>query len=82
MRAVVDNANYIQAEFNRGFVLAEYFGYLRRDPDPEGFAFWLNVLNNQVPGNFRSMVCAFITSEEYQERFGPTVTHSNSECAD
>lgn len=80
LRLVVDNAVFIQAEFNRGFVLAEYFGYLRRDPDPAGFAFWLDILNNQVPGNFRSMVCAFVTSEEYQKRFGPNVTHTNSEC--
>jgi hypothetical protein len=43
--------------------------------------FWLNVLNNKVPGNYRSMVCAFITSKEYQERFSSVVTHTNSECA-
>jgi Tol biopolymer transport system component len=80
LRLLIDNSAFIQAEFNRGFVLAQYFGYLRRDPDPQGFAFWLDVLNNQVPGNFRSMVCAFITSAEYQRRFSPNVTRSNAEC--
>jgi Tol biopolymer transport system component len=80
LRQLVDTSAFIDAEFNRGFVLSEYFGYLRRDPDPAGFAFWLDVLNNQVPGNFQSMVCAFITSEEYQNRFGPNVTHTNAEC--
>jgi Tol biopolymer transport system component len=80
LRLVADNSAFMQAEFNAGFVLAEYFGYLRRDPDQPGFEFWLDILNNRVPGNFRSMVCAFITSEEYQKRFGSVVTHSNSEC--
>lgn len=80
LRLVVDNTDFVAAEFNEAFVLAEYFGYLRRDPDQQGFDFWLDILNNLVPGNFRSMVCAFITSAEYQRRFGPEVTHTNSEC--
>lgn len=80
LRLVADNPTLMQVEFNPGFVLAEYFGYLRRDPDQPGFDFWLDVLNNHVPGNFRSMVCAFITSEEYQTRFSPIVTHFNREC--
>ncbi|HEX8097058.1 MAG TPA: DUF4214 domain-containing protein, partial [Pyrinomonadaceae bacterium] len=62
------------------FVLAEYFGYLRRDAEQGGYDFWLNVLNNRVPGNFRSMVCAFITSQEYQERFSSVVPRNNQEC--
>ncbi len=81
LRLVADNTAFIQVQFNKGFVLAEYLGFLRRDPDQQGFDFWLDVLNNRVPGNFRSMVCAFITSPEYQKRFSPIVTHSNSECA-
>jgi hypothetical protein len=58
----------------------EYFAYLRRDPDPGGYAFWLDVLNYRDPGNFRSIVCAFITSTEYQKRFSSMVTYSNAEC--
>jgi len=81
LRRVVGYPEFINAEFNKGFVAAEYYGYLRRTPDVGGFNFWLNVLNNGVPGNSRSMVCAFITSAEYQLRFGPTVTRSNDECA-
>jgi hypothetical protein len=61
-------------------VLTEYFGYLKRDPDEGGYQFWLDVLNNHVPGNYRAMVCAFITSAEYQQRFSSVVTHTNSEC--
>ncbi len=66
-------------EYNPSFVLMQYFGYLRRDPDQGGYDFWLNVLNtppNGVPG----MVCAFITSREYQERFSTVVTRSNADC--
>jgi uncharacterized protein (TIGR03118 family) len=81
IRKLVDYPEFSSAEFNRGFVAAEYYGYLRRDPDPAGFAFWLGVLNNNVPGNSRSMVCGFLTSAEYQQRFGPTVTRFNAECA-
>ena len=71
---------FAQSEYNASFVLTQYFGYLRRDPDPNGFAFWLNVLSNQAPGNYRGMVCSFVTSTEFQHRFGALVTHHNSEC--
>jgi hypothetical protein len=37
-------------------------------------------VTNKEPGNFRGMVCSFITSREYQERFGTTVTHTNRDC--
>jgi len=68
------------AEYNKAFVLFEYFGYLRRNPDPGGYDFWLDVLNGREAGNYRGMVCAFLTSSEYQTRFSSVVTHSNSEC--
>jgi glucose/arabinose dehydrogenase len=80
---VVSNADFAAAENNSAFVLMEYFGYLRRDPDPGGYQFWLNVLNNRVPNGllgYRAMVCAFITSIEYQDRFNSVYTHHNSEC--
>jgi hypothetical protein len=53
------------------FVMMEYFGYLRRDPDEDGYRFWLNKLN-QFNGNFEQaeMVKAFISSSEYRRRFG------------
>ena len=71
LRAVVEDADFVQSEFNGGFVLMQYFGYLRRDPDEAGFNFWLNKLN-QFNGNFvkAEMVRAFITSAEYRNRFG------------
>jgi uncharacterized protein (TIGR03118 family) len=80
LRRVVGYTEFTNVEFNRGFVAAQYYGYLKRDPDPGGFNFWLNILNNTNPSNIRGMVCAFITSAEYQLRFGVSV-RTNSECA-
>lgn len=56
--------------FNRAFVITEYFGYLRRDPEPAGLNDWVNYLNTH-PGDFRTMVNGFVNSLEYRGRFGP-----------
>jgi hypothetical protein len=79
---VAEDADFAQAERSRAFVLAQYFGYLRRNPDDigfggqpdptfEGYNFWLSRLN-QFNGNFiqAEMVRAFIESFEYGDRFG------------
>jgi hypothetical protein len=70
LRQVVENEGFVQAKSNQMFVMMEYFGYLRRDPDESGYAFWLNKLN-QFGGNFEQaeMVKAFIRSGEYRNRF-------------
>jgi glucose/arabinose dehydrogenase len=81
LRRLIDFDEYRAAEFNGAFVLAQYFGYLRRNPEEGGYQFWLDVLNNRVPNNYRSMVCAFITSGEYQQRFSSVITRSNQDCA-
>ena len=72
LRKISDKPSFRQAETNRMFVLMEYFGYLRRDPDTAGFNFWLTKLN-QFNGNFvkADMVKSFIVSGEYRGRFGP-----------
>jgi hypothetical protein len=76
---VVNLPAFRQREYNPSFVLMQYFGYLRRDADQNGYDFWLNTLNQQ-PANALGMVCAFITSNEYQLRFSNVVTRSNAEC--
>ncbi len=76
LRRVAENQTLTQREFNRAFVLMQYFGYLRRNPDdaPDsdlaGFNFWLGKLN-QFNGNFvqAEMVKAFLSSIEYRRRF-------------
>ena len=62
---------FYNAELNRAFVQLEYFGYMKRDPDDAGYAFWLAKLN-QFGGDFvaAEMVLAFISSPEYRARFG------------
>ena len=81
IRKLIEYAEYKQAETNPSFVLAEYFGYLRRDPEEAGFNFWLNVLNNKEPNNYRGMVCSFITSAEYQKRSFIFETEGNAACS-
>ena len=70
LRQVVENEGFVRAKSNRMFVMMEYFGYLRRDPDESGYQFWLNKLN-QFGGNFEEaeMVKSFIVSGEYRDRF-------------
>ncbi|MFN2576341.1 MAG: Calx-beta domain-containing protein [Pyrinomonadaceae bacterium] len=78
LQAVAEDPDLFSTEHNRAFVLMQYFGYLRRNPnDPQdsdytGYDFWLTKLN-QFNGNFieAEMVKAFITSIEYRQRFGP-----------
>jgi len=50
MRALADNAIFSNAVYPKSFVLMEYFGYLKRDPDGAGFDFWLSVMNNRESG--------------------------------
>lgn len=78
--SVAENEALKNAEKNRAFVLMQYFGYLRGNPnDPpepglnfDGYNFWLGKLN-QFNGNFldAEMVKAFIISTEYRQRFAP-----------
>jgi len=78
-----DNEQLTRAEFNRAFVLMQYFAFLKRDPDGPGFEFWLAVINRRSQsdaGAYRGMVCAFLSSNEYQYRFGMITTHSTAEC--
>jgi hypothetical protein len=77
LRRVVENVEFTRREKNRAFVLMEFFGYLRRNPNDapdlnfDGYNFWLNKLD-QFGGDFvrAEMVKAFITSDEYLRRFG------------
>ena len=71
LRQIAENEQFLAARRNETFVMMQYFGYLRRDPDESGYQFWLNKLN-QFNGNFEQaeMVKAFIVSGEYRARFG------------
>jgi uncharacterized repeat protein (TIGR01451 family) len=79
LREVAENEQLARGqELRNAFVLMQYFGYLRRNPDDppdntfDGYGFWLNKLN-EFGGDYvrAEMVKAFITSGEYRARFGP-----------
>ena len=79
----VNNRAFIDAEYQRAFVVTQYFGYLRRDGDIGGLLFWQNQMNTFPLRDTRmqnAMVCSFITSTEYQQRFSSVVTRTNADC--
>ena len=57
IRAVIDTGSVYNAQYNPAFILMQYFGYLRRNPnnapdgDYSGYDFWLTKMNNaSLPG--------------------------------
>jgi hypothetical protein len=69
LREIVESAEVGRREYNSAFVAMQYFGYLRRDPDADGFNAWLRVLDAD-PQDYRTMVRGFESSVEYRLRFG------------
>jgi hypothetical protein len=58
--------------YDRGFITMQYFGYLRRNPDPAGFNFWVGqLIGPSAPHrqDYRFMVGGFLNSDEYRFRF-------------
>jgi hypothetical protein len=73
----------VDAHYNQALVMFQYFTHLRRTPDEAGFNAWVNTLKSKPLRDAdaaRSMVCNFLNSAEYQNRFGMVVTHHNREC--
>jgi hypothetical protein len=68
LRAIVDSTQVQQTEFNSGFVAMQYYGYLRRAPEPDGYANWLRTINAN-PADLNMMVYGFAYSAEYRARF-------------
>ncbi|HEX8117820.1 MAG TPA: DUF4214 domain-containing protein, partial [Pyrinomonadaceae bacterium] len=74
---VIEDEQFNKQEFNRAFVLMQYFGYLRRNPadppdsDLTGYNYWLSKLA-EFGGDYEraEMVKAFLSSTEYRRRFG------------
>ncbi|MBA2340818.1 MAG: hypothetical protein H0V88_10510 [Pyrinomonadaceae bacterium] len=78
LRKVLETQVVYQKEYNSAFVLMQYFGYLRRNPDDapdnnmNGYNFWLKELNGEGSGtrnNYPNMVRAFVVTGEYRDRF-------------
>ncbi len=77
IQRLADHPALAKRESSKAFVLAQYFGYLRREPDENGYNFWLSTLDDRTGSDslaHQAMLCAFITSAEYQSRFGMYVT--------
>ena len=73
----------VDANYNHALVLFQYFTYLRRSPDEAGYNAWVNTLKNKPlrdPDAAHSLVCNFIQSAEYQNRFGMVATRNSREC--
>ncbi len=73
----------IDANYNHAFVMFQYFTHLRRNPDEAGYAAWVNTLKSKPlrdPDAARSIVCNFLSSPEYQNRFGMVATHHTRDC--
>ena len=70
LRRIAEDDHFVAANRSETFVMMQYFGYLRRDPDESGYQFWLNKLN-KFGGDFEraEMTKAFLDSIEYRARF-------------
>ncbi|HEV7904130.1 MAG TPA: TIGR03118 family protein [Pyrinomonadaceae bacterium] len=71
LQEIVDSFQFFNDTntFSRAYILSQYFGYLRRNPDPTGYNMWLTYLMAN-PRDFRTMVNGFVNSNEYRSRFG------------
>jgi Matrixin/Domain of unknown function (DUF4214) len=80
---LAENAAVAKAEHDGAVVLMQYFGYLLRDPSDEDYKSWLDNVsrsNEQGVVRYNRMICSFLSSSEYQARFGMVMTHSPNEC--
>jgi hypothetical protein len=65
----VQSSEVEAAEYDGAFVAMQYYGYLRRTPEEEGYQAWLRYLNAR-PTDYRTKVNGFMDSTEYRLRFG------------
>ena len=68
LREIAESTEVYNKYYNQAFVVMQYFGYLRRDPDAS-YLTWIQELN--ATGNSRNMINGFVNSLEYRFRFGP-----------
>ena len=60
---------FYDKEFDTAFVFMQYVGYLRRNPDQEGYNHWLGKLKQYGDWQSAEMVHSFVLSPEYRSRF-------------
>jgi hypothetical protein len=68
LRAISESAEVRTKFFTESFVVMQYFGYLRRDPDAL-YLEWIRIMKEDS-GAYRGMISGFLNSKEYRDRFG------------
>jgi hypothetical protein len=66
LRAIMEAQEVYDKYYNTAFVVMQYFGYLRRDPDIL-YLNWIDTMNKT--GDYRTMINGFMNSLEYRQRF-------------
>jgi hypothetical protein len=67
LRAISESAEVRAKFYTESFVVMQYFGYLRRDPDAL-YTEWIKTMD--ATGEYRTMINGFMNSAEYRQRFG------------
>jgi hypothetical protein len=67
LRSISESPEVRGKFFNQAFVVMQYFGYLRRDPDAL-YLDWIKTMNET--GDYRTMINGFMNAPEYRQRFG------------
>ena len=67
LRAIVESPEVTAKFYKPAWVYMQYAGYLRRDPDLDGFNFHINRFN--LTNDPHTMVDGFLYSPEYRDRF-------------
>jgi hypothetical protein len=72
LRRIASDSRLVSREYNAGYVLCHYFGYLKRNPDegPDrdltGYDFWRQQLDRTR--DYRGITRAFLESDEYRRQ--------------
>jgi len=67
LRQIVESSEVYSKYYNSAFVVMQYFGYLRRDPDAL-YLEWIRTIDAN-PSDSRHMIDGFVNSIEYRQRF-------------
>ena len=71
LRLIAESQEANAQQFKHAYVAMQYYGYLRRKPEPGGYQDFLNAISPPRNAPPREMVNAFLNSREYRWRFGP-----------
>ncbi|HEX8845850.1 MAG TPA: DUF4214 domain-containing protein [Pyrinomonadaceae bacterium] len=66
LRSMTESSEVYNKYYNTAFVVMQYFGYLRRDPDIL-YLEWIKTMDRT--GDYRTMINGFMNSAEYRNRF-------------